>query len=83
MLTQYGYMLICIHRLIKRSINLTINEENMKTIKLTDKEIKVLDDALNDYINEWSEVDSDEQVRTNIKTANSVLKKMGKIVLID
>ena len=55
----------------------------MKTIKLTDKEIKVLDDALNDYINEWSEVDSDEQVRTNIKTANSVLKKMGKIVLID
>lgn len=56
----------------------------MKTIKLTDKEIKVLDDALGDYISEWSEVDSDEVVLKNIKLASNVLKKMGKMpCLID
>jgi hypothetical protein len=54
----------------------------MKTIKLTDKEIKVLDDALGDYISEWSEVyheNPDKVVLKNMKLASNVLKKMGKM----
>ena len=56
----------------------------MKTIKLTDKEIEVLSDALSDYISESSEnLDETEKsladrISKSIKLSDKILKKIGK-----
>ena len=56
----------------------------MKTIKLTDKEVEVLSDALSDYISVSSEnLDETEKSLANkisksIKLSDKILKKIGK-----
>ena len=54
----------------------------MKTIKLTDREIKVLDNALDDYIYSYEEnIEHTEKsiaskVLKNTKSARNILKKL-------